>query len=41
MQLSTKVYILIKEDQELNALAYSDFISPLVAVRKRIRVIIE
>jgi hypothetical protein len=41
MQLSAKVYpakvyLLIKDSKELNALEYSEFIAALVALRKRI-----
>jgi hypothetical protein len=36
MQFSAKGYLMIKDAKELDALSYSDFISPLVALTKRI-----
>jgi hypothetical protein len=36
LQLSTKVCLLIKDAKELNAVAYSEFIAALIAIRKRI-----
>jgi hypothetical protein len=36
MQLSAKGYLLIKDAKEFSAVAYSEFIAALVALRKRI-----